>query len=312
MIEEFVKSFFHCHGSDQIALLNSVTDYHAFSSELISNLLSKPSAELIQLLSASLTLHSNKSLYIEVGEYFGMPLLKQLSEVRLSYEIANNDKLSEFVSVQSRSEDFLQKSSFLPSLVKALLPRPELHPHFLNLVTVLLLQPSLRRFVKPFLEDSLVLQQFHFDSLTELDRIWHYPINEFTGVYFESPEEHFQSRFAFIQQFHSELLKSGRMSGLAKLSTIELVTCALHLRSLTVDELTFILNLLHCGNFPKDMSKESYIQAVVSLLSCPTLNEPSRAFDPLTVTPVLPLTIESLSFADLLDRHYRLLKVSVR
>jgi hypothetical protein len=311
-VEEFVSEFFQRKGSDQITLINSVTDSRKFATDLTSKILLEPSDEFIQMLTASLTLHSNKSLYSEMSEYFGMPLLKQLSHYRLAYEIAKNEHTSVFASLENNSANFLEKSFFVPRLIDALLPKYELHSHFLNLIVVILLQPNMRRFFKPYLEDSLILHQFNFANIPEIDRICHYSINEFTGVYFESLEEHFQSRYAFLQGFHADLLKSGKFLELAKISTIELANCHSHLERMDMEDLSSILNLLHCGNFPLNLSKKDKIQAITSFLKCPSLEVSTQAFNPFAITSVLPLTTESLSYHDLLDRHSRLLQAKVR
>ena len=290
----------------QIQLLNSISNVTEFTEELVSRILKQPTVELMQILTSTITLHSNQPLRSQVAEFFGPPLLHQLSQVRKEYESRFNP---EFFSVNMDSN---AKTKFFPHLVETLLPIPELHPHFLNLLVVILLQPSLRRFVKPFLEDSLILQRFSYNGLSELERLMHYPINEVTGVYFDSPEEHFQFRYAFIQEFHSQLIQSGRLKNLASLSTIEFTNCSAQLQSLSKEDLIFVLKLLHCQNFPVDSSKELFIDAILSMLYCPPLESQPQSFNPFAVLPILPLTFESLSVHDLLDRHFRLLQGKVR
>lgn len=310
--ETLLAQFFKEDGNGQINLLNSVSNCQEFVRELTERILKEPSTHLLQLLTTALTLHSNQALRTGLTEYFGLPLLKQLSESRFNYEASVNQNLAEITFLDGSSEEFVQKSTFFPALIKSILPKSELHPLFLNLLIVVLLQPSIRRFVKPFLEDSLVLQQFNFSSVPDVERLIHYPINENTGVYFETPEEHFQAKFHFVQEFHSELLKSGKCTQLAKLSTIELTKCPPLLADLSLEELKFVLNLLHCGNVPNEISKEALIQEISALLQCPSIEQPSAVFNPFSTIPVLPLTTESLSLHDLLDRHYRLFQARCR
>ncbi len=293
-------------------MLNSIQDSKAFANELTKKILQEPNLELIQLLTASLTLHSNKFLYSELSEYFGLPLFKQLSEARLQFEMRKNDRIQKVEFNENASPEFLQKSSFLPGLIEVIFEQVKLYPYFLNLIMVILLQPSLRRFVKPYFEDSLTLYQFQFANIPELVRIWNYPINEFSGVYFANTEAHFQSRFTFIQEFHANLLRSGRCLELAKLSTIELTSCTSHLENLTEDDLKFVLKMLNCDNYPETIPRQTLIQAIASLLYCPLLETPEQVFDPFETRPVLPLTAESLSVNDLMDRHYRLLQAKFR
>lgn len=221
----------------------------------------------------------------EVMGYFGLPIFTELSEKKLKHETeaCQEPRLEEAVanissSLIDESNSFLKvQANFFKDFIDIFFESndPEYIESSLELIILLLLQPSCRRFVKPLLEDllfpSLVKFKIQNNSklLAEFENVFFFPINELSGVYYESFTEYISAHFSKIRNFQSKLLESNNIfpiTGLPLNSFTDYQQISNSLIQLSNDQLVSVLSTMGCAGFKKETPREVLIDSICSNL----------------------------------------------
>ena len=270
--------------------LEGVKDPAFFVKALFETIIKEPSASLIKIIHATFLIQNNFLIKEEVQAYFGLPIFANLSEARLLHEIdlCQDQRLGEAVSNVSSALNIgndpliIGHKSFFFNFIE--LVKVSIDVEFveasLELLTLLLLQPSCRRFVKPLMEDSLFLS-FIKSKMTnnifidELESVFYYPIDEISGVSFNSPEEYTFTHFSKIRSLQAKILDIPELSPLARMplnyftASSRIFQCLIQLPS---DSLRLILLKMGCAGFPQNFSNEVLIDAITMTLLLRSIN----------------------------------------
>ena len=202
---------------------NSLGNPHEFVKSLVKEIIQNDSFVAVQVMHSSFLMHQNLILKEEIQNFFGLPIFVKLSEARLAneVEICEDSRLADAVlnisTIIKSGNDILlsEQADFFFTFVHKLLNSNSINEEFIHssikLIIILLLQPSCRRFVKPFLEDVLFISCIKIKVnnqalINELMEVFYYPINESTGIYYESPEEYVNDHSKKIRSIQSKLL----------------------------------------------------------------------------------------------------------
>ena len=258
-----------------------IQETSGFCRHLIKLILAEPSASLIRILSATFQFPTSFQLREEILMYFGLPAFVKLSNAKLKYEIelCQDPRLLEAVKNISNnlSDSSLHlQAEFLLQFLLIILNSTDIQfiDEAIKLVTVLLAQPSCRKFLKPLLEDILFgsiikYKGLNQDILQDFENVLYFPINEVTGVYYESYEEYVASHFAKVKSLQSKLMNSSEPNLLAKTShsnffTYGSITQAIE--PLQLDHIHEILLQIGINGYSRDLPKNILIDAIASYL----------------------------------------------
>lgn len=210
---------------------NAIEDKEEFSLKLIQKASLDNSVDSIKVLISIFKLPANFQLREEVMSFFGFPLFANLSDIKVKHEVelCQDSRLLEAVKniSNSISEDLnlrLQSEFFFKFINQVLnSSHIEFIQEALKFITLLLAQPSCRRFVKPLLEDVLfgsIIKYKGVDQfiLQDFEEVFYFSIDEVSGVYFEAFEEYAASHFSKVRDLQSKLLNFPELEGFAKSS----------------------------------------------------------------------------------------------
>lgn len=217
------SSLLNLKGEDIFEFFNSLNNPHEFVKSLVQDIIQNDSFAAVQVMHSTFLMHRNLILKEEIQNYFGLPIFVKLSEARLAseLEICEDSRLAEAVlnistSIKNGNDLLLsEQADFFSTFIHKLLNSNSISEEFIHgsvkLIIILLLQPSCRRFVKPFLEDVLFISCIKTKVtnqalLNELMEVFYYPIDESTGIYYESYEEYVTDHSKKIRSIQSKLL----------------------------------------------------------------------------------------------------------
>ena len=242
----------------------------------------------------------NEILKEEILSYFGLPIFIKLSETRLQYEInlCQDKRLAKAVSNiidslgNGDKDEPVRFQAECPTLfIKSVISSTDMEftTMGIKLIILLLLQPSCRRFVKPFLEDNLFISHVKtkisdLKLLHELETAFFYPIDEFSGVYFNSHEEYIYSHFSKIRTLQAKILDHQELTSLSRMalstfSSYDKIYQAIII--LSPELLKLILVNMGCAGFPMDLSNSVLLDAIAGSL---VLRQPLK-FDSISTFP---------------------------
>lgn len=203
-----------------------------FCRNLIQLTSTEPSSlSFIKIVSAIFQLPTIFQLREEILTYFGLPIFAKLSEAKLKYEVelCQEPRLLEAVENISKSlgdSAALQlQAECFSNFVKIILNTSDLEfvEEAIKFVTLLLAQPSCRRFIKPLLEDILFGSLIKYkgvnpDILHDFDNVIYFPIEEVSGVYYESYEDYVSAHYLKVRSLQTKLFNFPELQVLAKAS----------------------------------------------------------------------------------------------
>jgi len=247
-----------------------------FVETLLDNVLTTSDPAYVRLSCAILKVHSNCGLREEFQSYFSLPIFANISDTRLSMEIElfEDHRLSIAVdSIKTGSDIAIQKkASFFWKFLANIFSSTDncLLLEYMQFINLLLLQPSLRRFIKPALEDVLFIARMKSKCLdmaviSELEYIFFYPINEITGVYFESEEEFVKNHFMKLNSYKKSLIEIHDLDAISNVSEDFILTpgkLSMLLSQFSHEQLRIILSAMGCANFPETLEKHFLIESI--------------------------------------------------
>ena len=216
--------------------------------------------------------------------YFGLPIFTKLSEKKLKHEIefCQDPRLEEAVtnislSLKNESNVVLkvQADFFHKFIIKVLTSdNLEFIKSSLELVILLLLQPSCRRFIKPLLEDVLFpslikLKISNSNLMKEFENVFFFPMDERFGVHYETYEEYISSHFSKVRYFQSKVLESNLelpIKDLPLSSFGNYFQISSSLMQLSNENLTTVLAIFGNSGFKKETPRECLIDSIASTL----------------------------------------------
>ena len=264
--------------------IESINDPSVFCRALFQSASNEPSKEALKLIYQILQIKTSLKLREEALEYFGLPIFTKLSEIRLKQEIEScqDSRLEEAVSNISSSlndeKNFILnvKSKYFNNFIENILNSSNLEyiEVSVELIILLLLQPSCRRFVKPLLEDKLFLSFIklklaNYNLISELEDAFFFPIDEISGVYYESQEEFISAHFSKIRNFQTKLFEFDELSLISKHplnSFNNFQNICNSLNQLSDKHLEKLLFIIGCAGFAKDTPRHVLIDAIASNL----------------------------------------------
>lgn len=292
---------------DLMYFLSTVTEVPQFVDYALSEIIKSNSLSALKITASSFLMHQNSSLRSHFQEYFGLPIFTNLSQIRLSHEIENSDdkRLQEAVlniSTLIKNDPLgliSKQANWLKDFVRQVLDSSD--PFFINdsikFFCILLLQPSCRRFVRSFMEDTLFISTIktkHCNSstLTEFDSIYFYNFNEVLGVNFASADQMISEHSLRLKLFQSRLLDEPELNAFSQLSYLDLMRphiMASLLASHSIYQLGLVLNAL--GNASFEVSKLDSQIAIDYIVSSLVL----RPFHTASISTVYPTEV-TISF----------------
>lgn len=267
-----------------IEAIKNINDPSKFCQVLFHSALNEPSILFIKLVYQVLQMKIDFNFRDEVLGYFGIPIFTKLSQTRLKYEIesCHDPRLEEAVanissSLNDKNNLILKdQADYFNSFIESVLSSndPEYIQSSLELIILLLLQPSCRRFIKPVLEDKLFpsVIKFKIQNLTllsEFESVFFFPIDEVSGIYYESLEEHVSAHFTKICKFQSKLLDSKDIFSINTLplnSFTDYQQICNSLSQLSHKQLVSILFTMGCASFVMETPREILIDSIASNL----------------------------------------------
>ena len=286
-----------------------IEDKSEFCKYLIHLTSTSPSVSLIKILSSILNLSSNYQLRDELTAYFGLPIFTKLSEVKLNYEIelCQDPRLLEAVRNISKSLDnplVSLQAGFAKIFLQNILNSSDMCfvEEAIKFVTLLLAQPSCRRFLKPLLEDILFASVIKYkgvnqEILLDFESIFYFPIDEISGVYYESREEYVAAHFSKVRSLQIKLF--GHFPGLellAKASQNSFIAYGNIIQiigNFDAAQICQILFQIGLDGFSRELSSNVLIDAIAShlLLRAHQNFDSSSIFPTEVKTPFCILTV---------------------
>ncbi len=288
--------------------LTCIENSFEFCKSLFTAFSSTPSTSSIRVIYHALHIQTNFNLKEEILSYFGLPIFVKLSESRLKHEIetSHDERLKQAVlnisSALSNGNDLrlkIQAGAFQKLVDSLLVANDEQFiKSGLELTILLLLQPSCRRFIKPFLEDilfvSVIKVKFHdMKLIQELENVYYFPIDEQNGVSFGSQEEYVSAHFTIIRSLQFKLLEYHECSHFTQIPSSvfdsrEQIYQALI--SSSQDGLHLILSRMGCAGYSKDLSRDILLNAIIESL---VLRNPLK----IESIPIFPTEVRMCAFS---------------
>ena len=260
---------------------DSIHDKNDFCQQLIKLTLAEPSISLLKIMSSLFQFPTNFQLREEIVSYFGLPAFVKLSETKLKYEVelCQDPRLLEAVENISNnlSDSPLKLQTEFPlKFALAILNSSDLEfiEEAVKFVTLLLSQPSCRRFLKPLLEDILFGSIMKFKGVNQevfqdFENVFYFPIDEVSGVYYESYEEYVALHFSKVRTLQEKLLNIPELGAFAKSSQSSFISygnIAQAIGNLNVELIQQILLQIGIDGYSRDLPKNVLIDAIASQL----------------------------------------------
>lgn len=262
--------------------LENMVDPAKFCQVLFQTALNETTEDSIKLIFQTLLLGISFKLKEEISGYFSLPIFTKLSVPRLKFEIEScqDIKLEEAVvnisAMLNEENNIVLKlqAEFFNRFIDIVLKSndSEYIGESLRLIALLLLQPSFRRFIKPLLEDRLFLSSIKFaysgtDLIRELESIFFYPIDELSGVNFESSEDYISAQYAKIRNIQEILLEFDELSSIAKLplnafNNYQQISSSIN--QLTDLQIGTVLSSMGSSGYPEGTPREVLIDSIAS------------------------------------------------
>lgn len=264
--------------------IKNVNNAEKFCQFLFTSALTQPSTNFIRLIYQVLQMKIDLKFRDEVLGYFGISIFTKLSETKLKHEIEScqdprlHEAVSNISSALNDEKNLILKvqAQFFDNFIYTVVSSNDVEyiESSLELIVLLLLQPSCRRFIKPYLEDklfpSLIKLKIHnLNLFSEFENVFFFPIDEISGVYYESHEDYISSHFSKIRDFQSKLLESNDLSLIATLPLnyfIDYQQIYNVSSKLSDKQLIAILCTLGCAGFEMETPREVLIDAISSNL----------------------------------------------
>lgn len=253
-----------------------------FCRNLIQLTSTEPSSlSLIKIISAIFQLPTIFELREEILTYFGLPIFSKLSEAKLKYEVelCQDPRLLEAVENISKSlnDPSLQlQAEFILNFVKIILNSSNLEfvEAAVKFVTLLLAQPSFRRFIKPLLEDILFGSLIKYkgvnpDILQDFEAVFYFSIEEVSGVYYESYEDYVAAHYLKVRSLQTKLFEFPELQSLAKASQSTFSsygTIIQNIGAMNSPQLHQILLQMGLNGYSKELPGNILIDAIASSL----------------------------------------------
>lgn len=336
-----VHAFLHKEKIEYIENIKNVVQYIEL---LCDDILKMNYPDGVRLLCSMLTIHKNVALRDEIQSYFTVPVFAKLSESRLliEAELCQDSRLVQAVKLIKFDKDTLltKKTTFLYDLINCLVvSKDEIFiTESIKLISSLLSQPSFRRFVKPLLQDTLFLSQIKskctdINIYSELEYIFFYPINEVSGVFFENRDEYIKHHFIKLKNYRENTLKFAELdlfSYMPEECFLDSFKFKAIISQLSKVQLRLILSAMGCANFSDTLTESVMIEYILleHIIRVDYFKEhknvlPTEVFSfnsynnlffksclKKSVT-LRPLTIESLSFSELIQRHNLIIRAGI-
>lgn len=227
-------------------------------------------------------IHANTALKDELMSYFGLPIFTSLSETKLNYEVelCNDKRLSE--AIQNVSErmktdaDLALQADFFSKFVYCILSSKdsECFECAMKILTILLLQPSSRRFTKPVLEDrlfiSIIKQKWDQQlNISDLENVFYSPIDEVSGIFYEQKEEYVAAHFQKIRNLQMKLLNYSELASFSEIPLSSFKSIEQFLPALcqfSPDNLKVILSHMGIAGYPTDIPVPILVDCISSSL----------------------------------------------
>lgn len=260
---------------------DSIHDKNDFCQHLIKLTLVEPSISLLRIMSSLFQFPTNFVLREEILSYFGLPVFIKLSEAKFKYEVelCQDPRLLEAVENISKnlSDSSLHlQAEFSLKFALAILNSSDLEfiEEAIKFVTLLLSQPSCRRFLKPLLEDILFGSIIKFkgvnqETLQDFENVLYFPIDEVSGVYYESYEEYVASHFSKVRTLQTKLLNVPELGAFAKSSQSSFISygnISQAIGNLDVKLIQQILLQIGIDGYSRELPKNVLIDAIASHL----------------------------------------------
>lgn len=261
----------------------TIVEKGEFCRNLIQLTSTEPSSlSLIKIISAIFRLPTIFQLREEILTYFGLPIFSKLSEAKLKYEVelCQDPRLLEAVENISKSlgdSAALQlQADCFSNFVKIILNSPDLEfvEEAVKFVTLLLAQPSCRRFIKPLLEDILFGSLIKYkgvnpDILQDFENVIYFPIEEVSGVYYESYEDYVSAHYSKVRSLQTKLFNFPELQVLAKASQNSFISCGniiQNIGSMNVSQLHQVLLQMGFNGYSTELPANILIDAIASSL----------------------------------------------
>ena len=271
---------------EQLDAFHSVSDVSKFCGNVLSFFMREPSLKSLGTLINLFLIHGNSALHEEYLEYFSLPIFINLSTQRLEIEQENSANLNftellanlklKILSSGSDDEFMHLKTSFLPSFINFLISCQsvdiaELGIEFLKII---LIQPSCRRFVKPYLEDMLLITQLkqrsvQIKNVVELEKIYFYPIDDNNGVPYPCVEDYIKAHSTKVSNLQKKVTDTTYTVSLFSQVPTRIFASPRELyatlKNLSVDDMKVILGKLGCASFPNEIPHSALVEAICNL-----------------------------------------------
>jgi hypothetical protein len=215
--------------------------------------------------------------------YFGLPMFSKLSEAKLQYEVENcqDSRLLEAVENIKKSMDNSDSSlqlqtKFFSKFVQIILNSFDLEyvEEAIKFITILLAQPSCRRFIRPLLEDTLFgsvikYKNIQQDILQDFENVFYFPIDEVCGVYYEYYEDFVVSHFLKVRSLQTKLFSFPGFELISRASQNTFMSYGNILQSisaLNTSQLNQILFQIGIDGYSQELADNILIDAIASHL----------------------------------------------
>lgn len=262
--------------------LENVSNPVDFCKVLVQATIKDPTSSIMKINYQMFQIHSNNSLKDEYMSYFGLPIFTTLSDTKLNYEIeiCQDPRLAEAVSNVSsqlnKDEHLSLQAQLFPNLISRIVfsDDAEFVETGVKIVIVLLLQPSTRRFVRPFVEDSLflsIIKQKWVNNgfISDIEDAFYFPMDEINGFFYEKEEDYVAGHFLKIRTLQSKLLKNLDFAALSQMplgSFVSIEQISPVIAQFSKQNLSAIIELMGVSGYPQDIHPSVLIDAIASSL----------------------------------------------